>query len=159
MTPRPTRTLRHTGGGRTLWTLWCCRRSSWTAPRAAANRVTRLCGDRVLLGLAAEASGRLSSRSGWSDTVLFQAVPLHVSTRRSVFGRCTGNDITLADITVHGYPQLPAINLQSRSPYGWWDQQERKNFDEVVSISGRPAKSGVSGSSGYNRTDQGPEAV
>ncbi|EKD00334.1 hypothetical protein A1Q2_05392 [Trichosporon asahii var. asahii CBS 8904] len=38
------------------------------------------------------------------------------------------------DPMLHGYPQLPAINLQSRSPYGWWDQQERKNFDEVVSI-------------------------
>lgn len=56
------------------------------------------------------------------------------------YGR--GSPIALADITVHGYPQLPAINLQHRSPYGWWDQQERKNFDEVVSIICWRAKSG-----------------
>lgn len=34
--------------------------------------------------------------------------------------------------TVNGYPQLPEETLQKRSPWGWWDQQERKNFEEVV---------------------------
>lgn len=43
---------------------------------------------------------------------------------------CTLHSLT----SVHGYPQLPAISLQTRSPYGWWDPQERKNFDEVVSV-------------------------
>lgn len=38
-----------------------------------------------------------------------------------------------ADSPVNGYPQLPYVTLQSREPFGWWDQQERKNFGEVVS--------------------------
>ncbi|RXK36922.1 hypothetical protein M231_05824 [Tremella mesenterica] len=36
------------------------------------------------------------------------------------------------DPQLNGYPQLPYVSLQSRSPFGWWDQQERKNFGEVV---------------------------
>lgn len=39
-----------------------------------------------------------------------------------------------ADSTVNGYPQLPYVSLQQREPFGWWDQQERKNFGEVVRI-------------------------
>ncbi|KLT43981.1 hypothetical protein CC85DRAFT_284023 [Cutaneotrichosporon oleaginosum] len=36
------------------------------------------------------------------------------------------------DPQLHGYPQLPEVSLQLREPFGWWDIQERKNFDEVV---------------------------
>jgi hypothetical protein len=32
------------------------------------------------------------------------------------------------------YPQLPAISNQRRPPKGWWDNQERKNFGETVSL-------------------------
>lgn len=67
--------------------------------------------------------------------VLCRLLPSSGSTNQVVSEYCRGSIVAPADITVHGYPQLPAINLQTRSPYGWWDQQERKNFDEVVSIS------------------------
>ncbi|GFZ43895.1 hypothetical protein JCM24511_01615 [Saitozyma sp. JCM 24511] len=36
------------------------------------------------------------------------------------------------DPQLNGYPQLPYVSLQTREPFGWWDQQERKNFGEVV---------------------------
>ncbi|BEI86757.1 hypothetical protein CcaverHIS002_0701030 [Cutaneotrichosporon cavernicola] len=36
------------------------------------------------------------------------------------------------DPQLHGYPQLPEVSLQLREPFGWWDIQERKNFDEPV---------------------------
>lgn len=38
------------------------------------------------------------------------------------------------DQAVNGYPQLPYVSLQQREPFGWWDRQERKNFNEVVSL-------------------------
>ncbi|KAL7004251.1 hypothetical protein EMMF5_006196 [Cystobasidiomycetes sp. EMM_F5] len=31
-----------------------------------------------------------------------------------------------------GYPQLPQISRQHRSPRGWWDRQERINFNETL---------------------------
>ena len=36
-------------------------------------------------------------------------------------------------VPVNGYPQLPYISIQQRPPTGWWDNQSRKNFGEVVS--------------------------
>ena len=30
------------------------------------------------------------------------------------------------------YPQLPDISRQTRSPTGWWDIQNRRNFGETV---------------------------
>ncbi|KAK8864462.1 hypothetical protein IAR55_001711 [Kwoniella newhampshirensis] len=36
------------------------------------------------------------------------------------------------DPQLNGYPQLPYVSIQKREPFGWWDQQERKNFGEVV---------------------------
>ncbi|KAK4683418.1 NADH dehydrogenase (ubiquinone) 1 beta subcomplex subunit 8, partial [Tremellales sp. Uapishka_1] len=36
------------------------------------------------------------------------------------------------DPQLDGYPQLPWVSLQTREPKGWWDQQERKNFGEVM---------------------------
>ncbi|KAL8276607.1 hypothetical protein RQP46_010956 [Phenoliferia psychrophenolica] len=31
-----------------------------------------------------------------------------------------------------GYPKLSTASRQTRSPYGWWDSQERVNFGEPV---------------------------
>ncbi|WOO80110.1 uncharacterized protein LOC62_03G003621 [Vanrija pseudolonga] len=36
------------------------------------------------------------------------------------------------DPQLNGYPQLPYVSLQTREPFGWWDIQERKNFNELV---------------------------
>lgn len=30
------------------------------------------------------------------------------------------------------YPKLPTTSRQARNPLGWWDTQERINFDEPV---------------------------
>lgn len=38
-------------------------------------------------------------------------------------------------LTVDGYPELPYVSIQKRVAKGWWDNQERKNFNETVSRS------------------------
>lgn len=38
------------------------------------------------------------------------------------------------DPQLGGYPQLPAVSYQRRQPYGWDDDQERRNFGEPVRI-------------------------
>jgi len=32
------------------------------------------------------------------------------------------------------YPDLPAISAQEKSPYGWWDPQDRRNKEETVGL-------------------------
>jgi hypothetical protein len=36
-------------------------------------------------------------------------------------------------LIVDGYPELPYVSIQKRVAKGWWDNQERKNFNETVS--------------------------
>ncbi|KZS94258.1 Ndufb8, NADH dehydrogenase 19kDa subunit [Sistotremastrum niveocremeum HHB9708] len=37
-----------------------------------------------------------------------------------------------ADPQLNGYPELPRTSLQTRSPYGWWDIQGRRNYGETL---------------------------
>lgn len=48
---------------------------------------------------------------------------------------------------VDGYPELPYVSIQKRVPKGWWDQQERKNFNETVSSFSDSGKSAQADSS------------
>ncbi|KAJ9121530.1 hypothetical protein QFC22_002148 [Naganishia vaughanmartiniae] len=39
---------------------------------------------------------------------------------------------TEPDPQLDGYPELPYVSIQKRVAKGWWDQQERKNFNETL---------------------------
>jgi hypothetical protein len=39
------------------------------------------------------------------------------------------------DPQLNGYPELPNVSRQYLPPYGWWDQQMRRNFGDTVSLS------------------------
>ncbi|OMJ18344.1 NADH dehydrogenase [ubiquinone] 1 beta subcomplex subunit 8, mitochondrial [Smittium culicis] len=36
------------------------------------------------------------------------------------------------DAQIGDYPNLPWIKAEEKTPYGWWDRQNRRNFGEVV---------------------------
>ncbi|KAJ9111540.1 hypothetical protein QFC20_002513 [Naganishia adeliensis] len=39
---------------------------------------------------------------------------------------------TEPDPQLDGYPELPYVSIQKRVAKGWWDNQERKNFNETL---------------------------
>jgi NADH dehydrogenase (ubiquinone) 1 beta subcomplex subunit 8 len=60
------------------------------------------------------------------------ATPASVTASRNQSTVSTGK--VVEDPQIGDYPNLPHLSNQIRSPFGWDDNQDRRNFGEPVSV-------------------------
>lgn len=60
------------------------------------------------------------------------ATPASVTASRNQSTVSTGK--VVEDPQIGDYPNLPHLSSQIRSPFGWDDNQDRRNFGEPVSV-------------------------
>lgn len=75
--------------------------------------------------------------TGLLSTRLIQPLQSHWTTIRTMSNYNqvdeSGYEPKEKDPQIGDYPNLPWVNKQLRTPIGWWDNQERRNYGEPVS--------------------------